>query len=374
MDALSTQVQEPVRTVAVCFFGLLPRLRKTTSDSVTPEDAVKLFREWVVPSYRANIEQANKDSRIDVFVHNSEPRRATAILEELKPRAAAFGLDGMPYNVSAPGDGRWSRGCSPMMYASIERVLMLKRAAEMERGAAYDLVLLSRTDIIWFRSFNFDFLNSSLFYFAHWCKAKWTAEPGRTECRRMRESGSEGTPDFWFAGGSHVIDRVFVGFTSDYEAAKFSRTISASNHGMTAGRLKSLGLWNRVGRYLRHEFDVTLLRQDHFQLSRHANASRLVIDNQTMSSLRCDDHADPWQSPWQLKPGVDRLESGGSTLLPGQHYAASHLPQRETRLRTRLATSRPHCPADLLYCVCPRSRWVKDVIERAPNVYKQGHW
>ena len=68
-------------------------------------------------------------------------------------------------------------------------------------------------------------------------------------------------PDWYFAGSSDLIDVVFHNLTWDLERYCFNPTYAmSSNHKVIAGRLESLKLWGRVGRYLHHGYDLIFIR------------------------------------------------------------------------------------------------------------------
>lgn len=168
----------PKRRVAACIFGLLPRYHFTGSHveqgtlAVTTAfkadkaehdfSAERLLQAIVVPSFDQYLVKPNAAGfQVDVFVHNGEARRRSLLLDAWKPQALHVGDEGIDRPVSLPGTNGWPGGATPRMFASIESVLRLKSAAERAQGALYDLVVLMRSDLVWYTPFRFSLLNAS---------------------------------------------------------------------------------------------------------------------------------------------------------------------------------------------------------------------
>lgn len=352
----ATRVAPPSR-VAVCIFGILARLDKrkgnvdmSVDDVQTDDGAAALLQNYSLPFFNRNLLHANPSSKIDVFVHNNEARREELVRQLFNPRTASFGTDGLPANISLPGTNGWRLGQTPRMFAAIERVLEHKRAAEAADGAPYDLVLLMRADAIFLHAFRFDHLDPSLFYIANWCDGAPKVEPHARSCRRLLLGDTGGTPDFYFAGGSAIVDKVFYNFTLEFEAGVFGQTKSSSNHALPAGRLMQLGLWRSLGRYLYHSFDVAIIRRETFSWTwRPGNVTRLLLRNSTdVAELSC---------------AADHVRS---TL--------THAARPDVAAITRRPTMLPWCPPDWLWCVCPESSWTPNMIRRVPPPRKPMPW
>ena len=100
--------------VAVCIFGLLPQIRKRTNlelgvanVSIASPTAELLLRDYCYPTFVEHVLRANPHSQVDVFVQNNEASREQLVRELYRPRAAAFGEDGLPANISLPGQNGW---------------------------------------------------------------------------------------------------------------------------------------------------------------------------------------------------------------------------------------------------------------------------
>ena len=98
------------------------------------------MRDVVLPSFLEQIVRPNPSFQFDTFVHNGEVDRREQVRELWRPRAMAIGEEGVQHlPVSLPGTNGWASGFTPRLFASIESVLNLKRAAEA-RGDKRDVV------------------------------------------------------------------------------------------------------------------------------------------------------------------------------------------------------------------------------------------
>ena len=358
-----TQTSPPTH-VAICVFGLLPRYHlvgnHTTQGTLGVSTTFKpgkdettftprrLLREYVHPSFIRFVIRANPPSvYFDVFVHNGEPAQNATVREVWQPRTAAFGDEGVDRVVSLPGTNGWAGGATPRMFASIESVLRLKRNAESERGALYDWVFLMRSDVVWQAPFVFGQLNASFMHIARWCHVP-RDDSTLSACRPMAIADRVGAPDYYFAGGSLLVDRVFGNLSRDFEAKQFTRTTSSVNHAVVAGRLISLGLWKRVRRHMFHAYDVQLLRWQKSSTTKQSAknfrhelaATRFVIT-----------------SPLPVWPAT-----GNCTKL----IDADGTPQHPTlQMQRQPASSQTaSCPANWLWCMCPASSWPSNLLQR----------
>ena len=279
-------------SVAVCFFGLLARYRHAIPGRCSIDrtgtgctESIELTRALAYPTFATRVLGANPQYEVDVFLHTWTVAHEDELRRLFKPRGAAFGMARLAGRTIAPRTAwfGWPGDASPGMFASIDIVLELKREAELARGAVYDFVLLTRPDLMWLSDFRFEALNPTLFYMANYCEESMLSSGCSTRttklrtCRNFRtcENATEkhacrlqrmvpsatNAPDWYFAGSSDLIDVVFHNLTWDLERYCFNPTYAmSSNHKVIAGRLESLKLWGRVGRYLHHGYDLIFIR------------------------------------------------------------------------------------------------------------------
>ena len=186
----------PPRKMAECrvaagFFGALARYWKAAST----ED-LWLTLQLAQPSFIERIVRSNPVCTFDVFLHTWNSQFEKPLMQTFRPRAAAFGaLPGRNVSKAAPYLG-WPGSSTPAMWASIQRVLELKREAELQDGLLYTWVLLLRSDILWMARFSFDVLNDGLLYLGHACSWENANAPNRTSepvCRSLMPTTTSAT-------------------------------------------------------------------------------------------------------------------------------------------------------------------------------------
>ena len=392
----------PKRRVAACIFGLLPRYHFTGSHveqgtlAVTTAfkadkaehdfSAERLLQAIVVPSFDQYLVKPNAaEFQVDVFVHNGEARRRSLLLDAWNPQALHVGDEGIDRQVSLPGTNGWPGGATPRMFASIESVLRLKSAAERAQGALYDLVVLMRSDVVWYTPFRFSLLNASYLHIARWCDVPRSAAALHTSlhtspCRPMApHADAAGVPDFFFAGGSAIIDRVFANLSLDFEANRFRRTSSSVNHAVVAGRLIALGLWRSVRRYLIHGFDVQLLRwQPSSSLRQAANnfkhelhSTRFLVSTVQGKNMAPSDAPTAALNCTQMVNSTPAGATAGVQILIKNNQVNQVLNQvpalSMVKIERPTPTSSPHkgaCPSAWLMCICPASAWPSTLQQR----------
>ncbi|KAL1521868.1 hypothetical protein AB1Y20_021519 [Prymnesium parvum] len=270
--------------LAVCLFGALARF----DDARGAHHAnLWLTRAVVRPSLHDRVIRANGGWRADVFVHSWQSALAPFIERTFRPLRSEYGVR---------EDGRTG------MFLSIERVLLLRQQAEEERSL-YDWVLLTRLDVVWMRRLPLHALNSSLFYVANWCvttgSPRTAARAPSASCRSLETFAPDthqvdGVPDYYFLANPQMVDRVFMGMTGDLLRGALRPTPrSCCNHAILAGRLKQLGLWDRIGRALYHHMDLENLRVPKFDMDRvfcHLELSKWAdFDPEAIPRLGCPD-------------------------------------------------------------------------------------
>lgn len=366
--------------VALCFFGLLARYRKLSSNPCRQynatatechqDDFLSAHLAW--PTIATRIRDANPECEFTTFVHSWTESAAPLIRRILRPRASAFGMR-RGYNISAavPRLG-WPPSASPGMFASIQQVLDLKRRAEAKDGVAFTWVLLTRLDVAWIARFSFTALNPRLFYMANSC-GMMANDTGR--CRGLRAGPTTHvgpTPayavDFYFAATSALIDRVFLNLTRDLEHFCFLATWAASsNHKVIDGRLEYLGLWkDLVGRYLFHSIDVVIVREDF--------VDRVVPCRLTQSGLHASADLPALQRSadglWRSVVRPDLLGNLSNSWLRAaasgewQPLPCGAPTESAAKVQSAMKGRNSRCPADLRICSCysrdtARSNWTQ---------------
>lgn len=348
--------------VAVCFFGMLARLHKAgtgacraynEADPHCKED-FGLTQHLAVPSFQNRVIDANPNQKIDIFLHTWGTQYEAKLRKLYAPRAAAFGVSPLAGKKVAPATmwWGWPSGSAPGMFASIEVVLSLKRAAEREDGKEYKWVLLARPDLFWLADFRFASLNSSLLYLANYCQdadrapapARCTEGAAETDCRevRMRPFGTT-APDYYFAGASSLIDTIFSNLTWEIERYCFTASrMYTGNHKVIHGRLDSLGIWGSVGRYLVHEHDLVTLRDSFLYRRLPCLRAQSARSNASISEVDENQHRFGAYNPAMATRW--RAPSGGRDATGEMMHTGAHI---STASGTRM-----HCGLRRCACEC----------------------
>lgn len=230
---------------AACFYGMLPRYKNERGCRVfnasNKECAIEdpwLAERIAWPSFVEHVQRPNAARcRFDTFVHTWSTAALAAMRRILRPRALAVGhLAGVNVSDAKPWLG-WPPSSSPGMFASIERVLALKRRAEVRQRAAYHFVLLLRHDVAWHSHLELAPLDTRRLYLANACHVR--KEERAQLCRGLTHKPTPAV-DFFFAGSSHTIDLVFANLTRDIEHFCFTASRQfAGNHKVLARGRKS---------------------------------------------------------------------------------------------------------------------------------------
>jgi len=281
------QIANESCTIAACFFGMLPRWSSKTrgTSCSTYDEAANDCKEdrWLVehvsyPTFAARVLDANPGCQIDTFVHTHSVGASDLIQHMYKPRKAAFGWPGDHHISDALPELGWPRDSKPGMFASIEKVLELKREAEVEQRRPYTWVIVLRIDFIFFTDLLFGALRNDLLYLENYCgehPPRHTPSPAFVErlasqgCRYMAPSKQSinPVPDMFFIANSELMDYFFLNMTHDVEHGCLDPPDPAprnpnaynfrasSNHAILWKRFWALRLWHRVGRVTcHHEF------------------------------------------------------------------------------------------------------------------------
>ena len=88
-------------------------------------------------------------------------------------------------------------------FNSIKKAVQLKIDYEEENNFEYDLVMISRLDLLWFTDINFDDYNKEYFWVSNWNE---NGSRKRGPYDKQTYAGN-GFLDFWFFSNSHDMDK-----------------------------------------------------------------------------------------------------------------------------------------------------------------------
>eukprot|EP01062_Namystynia_karyoxenos_P064658 TRINITY_DN5768_c0_g1_i1.p1 TRINITY_DN5768_c0_g1~~TRINITY_DN5768_c0_g1_i1.p1 ORF type:complete len:463 (+),score=37.64 TRINITY_DN5768_c0_g1_i1:66-1391(+) len=324
---------------AALFYGKLPR------DGKHKVESVLLFEGLVRPSIRASVLRpfAEAAASVDVLVHTWESSVPNLTAGLRAP------LERMRHGVRTRGAGA-VRIDKPMSDAellakapfwcprhvhqinglvSMERVVHMASHFERAGKRPYDLMLLMRLDLYFFRPFSFASLDAGPFYMANWCDARGPVKrPNRAlECKPLVQREREllapqgMAPDFYFLSSGANMKKVFSNITGlagrapryyrpEHGAVCGNERHPKTLHGAIIPVLRGLMLEHLVRRYLFHHLDFAFCRWPKL----------------TWETFRC-------------------AEQGGGWLAPPP----------DTSAWTGKAT-RSFCPNDVMYCHCTAPR------------------
>ena len=301
MPAAEVQVTAAGRTIALLFFGLLPRFNdeaySALASSSTHNEDCRLFdtgmqalERRVLPAVlehvvKPSVEQAHT-SEVHIYGHTWLPtrwscgKRISHSLRELLGRGLAQSSNVRVRDIltsasTAPSDEKLALLLSNAPYLNVFRSIeqglgLLPRRSEMP-------VLLIRWDVLFFSRVELRRLNWNLFYRANWCFIDTDAPPttaphqntaGESCVRvsttsRRNDCGGSGSPDFWFAANASSHRLMFSGALSELAAGSWNNTNACCcGHGYHAARQAVVterhGL--QLGRFLYEGLDYSFLR------------------------------------------------------------------------------------------------------------------
>eukprot|EP01062_Namystynia_karyoxenos_P052962 TRINITY_DN4267_c1_g1_i1.p1 TRINITY_DN4267_c1_g1~~TRINITY_DN4267_c1_g1_i1.p1 ORF type:complete len:457 (+),score=59.64 TRINITY_DN4267_c1_g1_i1:101-1471(+) len=211
---------------AVVFFGKLPR--ETRSGRID----LMLFDKVIRGSIERSVLRDFSASAevVDVFAHSWRETQAHAnhllrfTLEKLVRATGARARHHV--HLDAPLSKRQLSSMMPWWnpnrlaqthgLVSIERAVQFALHSSRKLGRPYDLILLMRLDLYFFRPFGFSHLTSGPFYVGNRCAAVGAeVRTGGRICRQLRLSECRGSVgDFYFLSSGRNMARVFGNFTN----------------------------------------------------------------------------------------------------------------------------------------------------------------
>jgi hypothetical protein len=192
----------------------------------------------------------------DTFLHTWQAQHEEALVELLQPRNHSAGAQPLHGALAHTG-----------MMQSLDLVLQLMLASQVEQGLQYDRVLFVRYDTVFYRGFDLGALTEDdAFYAASWCTADRAAPlpaiPGTQACYATHTywADEEGLPDFWFAGSPAGVTPVFERLPQRIAsgAIKVGRTCNGCNHAQLWGSVRESGVPLRRWGY--HQIDSDIFR------------------------------------------------------------------------------------------------------------------
>eukprot|EP01062_Namystynia_karyoxenos_P026901 TRINITY_DN20773_c0_g1_i1.p1 TRINITY_DN20773_c0_g1~~TRINITY_DN20773_c0_g1_i1.p1 ORF type:complete len:418 (+),score=94.49 TRINITY_DN20773_c0_g1_i1:69-1256(+) len=323
---------------AAVFHGKLPR------DEKVGDIDVMLFDQIIRPSLERSVLRFFSASAelVDVFIHSwrEKQRNVTRLVNsQLQKLADSTGARARrlvrldePLSSAALRDmvPWWNHHYTQRLHGfmSLERGAAMALDAARQLGRPYDLILMMRLDLYFFRPFTFSALRVGPFYMSNRCHAIGPeVRTGPRICRELRlQECQQSVGDFWFLSSGEKIGKVFGNFTRkvgrppkfytpepppDNSSGqpycwnpKFLKPVSL--HQVVLPLLEGLGLTSSIRRHLYHGMDYEFARKGYLSPDR----------------IRCERDHGGW--------------------LPNQPDTAS----------STAGTKHSICPHSFSYCVC----------------------
>lgn len=159
--------------IAVCFYGLHPN--KCFKGFEKKPDICDLF-------WKKNVFNDN----VDIFLHSFDTDNKELLLKEYNPTAFLFeNQQEFPSNVKIPNHYKhhndvmlksYNMDLGQIIYCmtyGCKKSVELMEEYEKQHNFTYDLVLLTRIDLLWLKKLDFSLLDKNKFYVPKWGKNNW---------------------------------------------------------------------------------------------------------------------------------------------------------------------------------------------------------
>jgi hypothetical protein len=134
---------------------------------------------------------------IDVFIHSWSKEFEKELIDLYKPKKQKF-----EKQIIFDKDNHRKHITQSRFYGN-NKVLDLKRLYEEENNFIYDVVMISRLDLVWFNEVNFDMYDPKYFYASHWNHNG----PDQIGPYGMENFNiGSGFLDFWFFSNSKIMN------------------------------------------------------------------------------------------------------------------------------------------------------------------------
>lgn len=141
-----------------------------------------------------------KKNNVDVFIHSWSLGCATGLRELYKPSASIF-------EKQIHFSDNFRKHVIHSRWYSQKQVLQLKRRYEKKNGFRYDMVMVSRLDLLWFTDVVFKDYSPKNFYASYWNHCGPMGGKGVGPYDRCNLKDGKAFLDFWFFSGSANIDK-----------------------------------------------------------------------------------------------------------------------------------------------------------------------
>ena len=222
------------KRIALCLSGIVGG----TGGADGKGDMVDLYK--IFNQYKKHILDLNE---VDVFLHSWSVDVEDVVCDLYKPKGKKFEEQIMFHDINK-GKHRNTNG-SHLFYSrwySINEAMKLKKEYEKENDFEYDMVMISRFDLLWFTDIDFENYDSKYFWISNWNHNG----PGKRGPYGSQRKAGRGFLDFWFFSNSKDMDK-FASLYDSVENGEFFKTYPSSDGGRTSSHVISKQYSNLLG-------------------------------------------------------------------------------------------------------------------------------
>jgi hypothetical protein len=237
--------------VAICFYGLIGSKSAkggAASEPLDPSIAFELYKEHVF----------DKNENVDIFIHSWSVEHEESLLKLYKPKKFTF-QDQIEFPESSNKTymkrsflskinffvgsilktkkykemkNHNEKACfrSYSRWYSSQRVLELKKLYEEEHDFKYDVVMVTRLDVGFFKDLIFSDFDMNYFYASHRNTPPWREINGRPGPDYNNNYKDKEFSDFWFFSRSQTMDTFSKVFDELNNHDEVSPHISSKTH------------------------------------------------------------------------------------------------------------------------------------------------
>tara|TARA_Y100001938_G_C7988954_1_gene378425 strand:- start:12 stop:788 length:777 start_codon:yes stop_codon:yes gene_type:complete len=204
---------------------------------------------------------------VDVFIHSWSVDAGNKLIECYNPTSYLFEpqIDFNNINVKKHGSSRTANNNFYSRFYSMKQSVNLKKQHEENNNFEYDMVMISRLDLLWFTDVNFENYDESYFYVSNW-NHNGGGKLGPYD--KSINSGS-GFLDFWFMSNSSDMNRFGFLYNSLLDESKFTKLAQPAGNG--THRLSGHVVTQRFSNMLKLNVKKTMFRGHDHEVFRRYN-------------------------------------------------------------------------------------------------------
>ena len=239
--------------IALCFFGLPPMMCNKH---------VQIKKDLSHYCWTKNFIEINKP---DIFIHCWDKKDNEGLITKYSPKLHVFENTRL-FDTQGERNYDYPNCTTNNMFLSqaysARESVRLKHKYEKYYAFKYDLVVMSRIDMLWLRPINIKNLDSKYFYIPNWNQRNKKINGTYLNNITTIERNYRKILDYWFISKSEYINYFanLFDFIPEYIKHAEKHKIKSSNHSLKKDYLVKIGLWDKV-KYLFYEgYDFNVQR------------------------------------------------------------------------------------------------------------------